>query len=95
MLTPTSAPSVVLPAQPSMDELRGWMEDSVFAAYKDALLTSGIVPENIRSVKASVLRDQLSLPSLGMALGFRWALLDANWERLGEVGCRQSRTCNA
>ena len=84
MLTP---PSVVLPAQPTKDEVLHWMENNGFAPYKDALedafsTSHFTTPEDIRSASARILKDRLGFPNYGLALEFRWFLTEGNLQRL-------------
>ena len=93
MITPTAQSSSHFPERPSSQVLLSWMERSELAVYKEqmqsALDTHAIVPEEIRSVTAKYLFEELTLPSFGVALQFIWAVYmsDASedWTRMDEV----------
>ena len=78
MISPTAQSSSHLPAKPSLQVLLSWMENSEFAVYKELMQSASekhaIVPEEIRSVTAKCLWEELGLPSFGVALQFVWAV---------------------
>ena len=67
-----------LPARPTADELLSWLDKSDFSTYKDemqsALERQVLIAEDIRSMTAKMLLDELSLPNFGTALHMLWAL---------------------
>ena len=67
-----------LSARPTADELLSWLDKSDLSMYKDevqsALERQGLIAEDIRSMTAKMLLDELSLPNFGTALHIVWTL---------------------